>query len=164
MSKSVYWDAYYALNKEKIKARKNNWYKNPKNKKKIKAWGARAKEYAVGYREKNKEKIKILYRAWASSFRGRLNRRVRQRNRNQMLKDLSLNTVQAVYEENIKIFGTLTCYLCLKPISFGDDHLEHKTPLARGGGNGSENLAVACKSCNWKKHSKTVEEFLCRRK
>lgn len=74
-------------------------------------------------------------------------------------KDLTTQIIQRVYEENIKQYGTLTCYLCLKPIEFGKDHLEHKTPISRGGSNEYENLAVACQACNCRKHTKTVEEF-----
>lgn len=76
-----------------------------------------------------------------------------------MRKDLTGATVQLVYEDNIKKYGTLTCYLCLKPIPFGKDQLEHKIPLVRGGSNNYDNLAIACKHCNCTKHSKTIEEF-----
>ena len=71
--------------------------------------------------------------------------------------------IQMTYEDNIKQFGTLTCYLCLKPIEFGKDHLEHKTPLSRGGSYEYENLGVSCARCNLKKNNRTVEEFLSRK-
>ena len=64
---------------------------------------------------------------------------------------LTIQTLQQVYEDNIKRFGTLTCIYCLKPIEFGKDTLEHKIPLCRGGTNNYENLAIACKSCNSKR-------------
>ena len=67
--------------------------------------------------------------------------------------------IQQVYEENIKEYGTLTCYLCFKPIEFGQDCLEHKTPLSRGGTNEYNNLAIAHRSCNCKKNNKTLKEF-----
>ena len=73
---------------------------------------------------------------------------------------LSKKTIQIVYEDNIKRFGTLTCYLCLNSIEFGKDHLEHKIPLVRGGTNEYNNLAIACQKCNCKKHNKTEEEFI----
>lgn len=72
---------------------------------------------------------------------------------------LTIKIIQFVYEDNIKRFGTLTCYLCLNPIAFGKDHLEHKTPLSRGGTNERNNLEVACQSCNCKKHTKTELEY-----
>ena len=72
---------------------------------------------------------------------------------------LTLEVVQKVYEDNIKRYKTLTCYLCLKPIPFGKDHLEHKIPLSRSGTNKYNNLGIACQKCNNKKFTKTEEEF-----
>lgn len=73
---------------------------------------------------------------------------------------LSIQTIQLVYEDNIKKYGTLTCYLCLKPILFSEDSLEHKIPLVRGGSNEYNNLAIAHQSCNKKKNKKTYEEYM----
>jgi 5-methylcytosine-specific restriction endonuclease McrA len=39
-------------------------------------------------------------------------------------------------------------------------HVDHMTPLSRGGSNGPENLVCACRRCNLSKHNKTVPEFL----
>ena len=72
---------------------------------------------------------------------------------------LTIKTVQRVYEDNIKKYGTLTCYLCEESILFGNDSLEHKIPLSRGGTNVYKNLDVACCDCNYKKHTKTDKEF-----
>jgi 5-methylcytosine-specific restriction endonuclease McrA len=72
---------------------------------------------------------------------------------------LTVKTIQQIYENNIKHYGTLTCYLCEKPISFGDDHLEHKVPLSRGGTNISSNLGIAHGHCNCKKWNRTEEEY-----
>jgi 5-methylcytosine-specific restriction endonuclease McrA len=80
--------------------------------------------------------------------------------RRNLENSLSIADVQDVYEENIKYFGELTCYLCLKPIEFGQDSLEHKQPLSRGGINARDNLAIAHRSCNCKKNDKTLEEFI----
>lgn len=73
--------------------------------------------------------------------------------------ELTIQTIQQVYEDNIKQYGTLTCYLCLKPIEFRQDALEHKIPLSRGGTNEYNNLAIAHRSCNSRKHNKTEEEY-----
>lgn len=72
---------------------------------------------------------------------------------------LSIHTIQQVYEDNIKQYGTLTCYLCLQPIEFGKDTLEHKIPLVRGGTNVYNNLAISCQRCNYRKHDKTEIEY-----
>lgn len=74
--------------------------------------------------------------------------------------ELTPKTIQLVYEDNIKRYGTLTCYLCIEPIIFGADNLEHKQPLSRGGTNEYNNLAVSCHRCNCKKNNKTLEEYL----
>lgn len=73
--------------------------------------------------------------------------------------ELTIKTIQQVYEDNINKFKTLTCYLCLKPIEFGKDNLEHKIPLVRGGINVYDNLAISCGKCNRKKHTKTEAEY-----
>jgi len=81
-------------------------------------------------------------------------------NKRLLRKDLKGSTIQLVYEDNIKKYGTLTCYLCLNPIIFGKDQLEHKIPVSRGGSNDYDNLGVSCKRCNNKKGAKTVDEYL----
>jgi 5-methylcytosine-specific restriction endonuclease McrA len=39
-------------------------------------------------------------------------------------------------------------------------HVDHKTPLSRGGSNWPSNIVCACAECNMKKNAKTAEEFL----
>ena len=43
-------------------------------------------------------------------------------------------------------------------------HIDHKTPLSRGGTNWPDNLCLACPDCNRSKGASTVEEFLARRR
>lgn len=52
----------------------------------------------------------------------------------------------------------MRCYYCAAPLSAGF-HIDHRTPLARGGSNGPENLCVACPTCNCRKGAKTEAEF-----
>jgi len=73
---------------------------------------------------------------------------------------LTIGTVQKVYEDNIKLFGTLTCIYCLNPISFGKDTLEHVYPVCKGGTNERSNLDIACIHCNCMKHKRTYEEVI----
>ena len=72
---------------------------------------------------------------------------------------LTVRDVQSLYESNINNFGTLTCYLCFSPIAFGDDAIDHKTPVSRGGTNDLCNIGIAHKSCNCKKSARTEEEY-----
>jgi len=41
----------------------------------------------------------------------------------------------------------------------GKGELEHRIPVARGGGNSLDNITLACFLCNKEKHNKTPEEF-----
>lgn len=50
------------------------------------------------------------------------------------------------------------CAYCETPLD-GKYHVDHMTPLCRGGTNGWENLALVCPPCNHHKYTKTVEEF-----
>jgi len=56
------------------------------------------------------------------------------------------------------------CYYCGKLFFNGnlifDRHIEHKTPLSRGGTNDVSNIVLSCSKCNRIKHTKTHDEFL----
>lgn len=83
-----------------------------------------------------------------------------RRYRNQAVGSITIDTIQKVYEDNIKKFGTLTCVYCNYPIVFGNDTIDHRTPIVRGGTNRRNNLTIACRNCNSKKHTRTPREFL----
>lgn len=106
------------------------------------------------------EKSRIYQKRWKQTEKGRLSQKRHNLIHRTRTRNLSIQTIQQIYEENIKQYGTLTCYLCLKPIEFKQDSLDHKIPLVRGGTNVKENLAIAHRSCNCRKKDKTVEEFL----
>lgn len=86
-------------------------------------------------------------------------RRVQRHNSRTQGGRLTVKLMQIVYEDNIKKYGTLTCYLCLKSIEFKQDSIDHKIPLSRGGTNEYKNLAITHLSCNKKKHTKTEMEY-----
>lgn len=127
---------YRIKNKEKVKLWLFQWRK--KNKKRIKV-------YDENWRYKNPKKIKLYGQKRYALKKGG--------------GELPLKRIQQVYEDNIKRFGTLTCYLCYVSIKFGEDSLDHKTPLSRGGDNKYENLGVAHFRCNCRKHNKTEKEY-----
>lgn len=54
----------------------------------------------------------------------------------------------------------LPCEYCGIDPGPGLREVDHKTPFARGGPHGIENLAVSCKACNSGKSTMTSEEFL----
>lgn len=51
------------------------------------------------------------------------------------------------------------CYLCGNHLDLEDITVDHVKPIACGGTNAIENLKIACKECNVKKGSKSLEEF-----
>lgn len=53
----------------------------------------------------------------------------------------------------------IRCYLCGKFIKRGYRHVDHIIPLSKGGAHRPANLAVACVTCNQKKHNKMPGEI-----
>lgn len=62
--------------------------------------------------------------------------------------------------ELLKLYGD-RCWYCQTELDIV--HLEHKTPLSRGGSHSYENCVPSCPECNLSKGTLTEEEFLVRR-
>lgn len=125
----------YYKNYSEVREYQNNWQRSEKS-----------REYQRAYYHKNKEKFRIKDKI--------------QNARRRSAGYLTRKEVQALYEDNIKHYGTLTCYLCGKQIEFGKDHLDHKLPITRGGITEFSNMGVSCQRCNLSKNNKTVDEFM----
>jgi 5-methylcytosine-specific restriction endonuclease McrA len=174
---------YYIKNRDKILNYFKKYNRLPEIKKIHRVrYGA---EYQQKYRVKNKEKLNLQRRnkrhekgiskgykrsrpvgSLGLSNLSLEERKIRKKAENALYKErfrnggkLTIKDIQQIYEDNIKQYSTLTCYLCLKPIEFGKDSLDHKIPLSRGGTNIKENLAIAHMRCNYKKHNKTEQEY-----
>ena len=142
---------YYIKNREKILKQSKEWW--IKNRRKMLIW---MKKYGKKHRKKKREYMR-KYRN-LNSERYKIYNQIRySRKKNGGV--LTIQTIQRVYEDNIKKYGTLTCEYDRKPIQFGQDSLDHKIPLSRSGSNDYENLCVACRKCNREKHNKTDKEF-----
>ena len=144
---------YRLKNKKKIKERDRLY--RLKNRKKMLM-------YSKIYYIKNKEELLIKNKKWAKEhpLKMRMYRKLNISKR-RALGYITLQIIQMVYEDNVKKYGTLTCILCNKPIKFGEDTLEHKMPISRGGTNEYSNLGIAHNICNIRKHNKTLKEWLC---
>jgi len=145
---------YYQQNKKKINHRVAEYRK--RNPEKCQRWHKNfhekhskeeRREYARNWYKKNSKRAKLYACAYKSRKRSADG-------------ELIIQTIQRIYKDNVKRYGVLTCYLCRKPIISGDSCLEHRIPLSRGRTNKKHNLVIAHRSCNSKKHSKTVGEFI----
>lgn len=156
-----YQKQYRGDNKKKIAKRVKQWRED--NPKRNKQWfqdnREHRKKYKNQYNINNKVEIAIRAKQYRQTPAGKMAVKAGRHNRRTLLKGLTKETIQRVYEDNIKKFGTLTCCLCFKPIEFGEDSLEHKTPLTREGTNEYENLGIAHYICNIKKHTMTLSEW-----
>ena len=52
------------------------------------------------------------------------------------------------------------CFYCRKSLGKKNNHVDHMTPITRGGTNHADNKCVCCHSCNARKHQMTADEFM----
>ena len=163
LCKSHYRKQYRRDNKEKIRVYSKQYRKQyyQDHIEYFRDYGRREDriEYMKYYYQDNKEQMIEWYKRWCKTEVGKASNKAYQHNRRLLTKDLTKEIVQKVYEANIARFGVLTCYSCFKLIIDNDDSLEHLIPVSRGGGNEYDNLAVAHRGCNSKKHTKTLDEY-----
>jgi 5-methylcytosine-specific restriction endonuclease McrA len=77
--------------------------------------------------------------------------------RQKRIKEASDGTVTA---EILKtIYAQSICFYCQQEISPKYRTIDHKLPIIRGGKHSIDNICMACKDCNYRKHDKTVEEY-----
>jgi len=114
------------------------------------------------YKIENREQIKVYHQHYRKEHAKQY--RIYDQNRRSKTGRLTIKGLQNLYEGNIKTFGTLTCYLCLRPIEFGQDSVDHRIPLSRGGTHTIRNLGVVHRLCNSLKGVKTEEEYRCSRR
>ncbi len=53
----------------------------------------------------------------------------------------------------------IACAYCSSPTIKGHRHVDHMTPLIRGGYHTADNLTISCAGCNIRKGSMTAAEF-----
>lgn len=61
----------------------------------------------------------------------------------------------------VALFATAKCCAyCGKPMRSVEKSLDHVTPLSRGGAHSVTNVVVACKPCNFSKHTRMLDEWI----
>lgn len=106
--------------------------------------------------ERNCESVKKKAKEWAENNPIKVteyNRRKKARKRNQFG---SFATWMIRY---YRVVQQDTCFYCGMDIS-EEYQLEHMTPLSRGGLHCWTNTCLSCRDCNFRKHTKTLEEFV----
>lgn len=66
------------------------------------------------------------------------------------------------HAKRLRIFNKChgLCHYCHKKLTLDDCHIDHMTPISRGGSNDDDNLTLACPECNESKGTLTENEYL----
>lgn len=143
-----------------------------------------SREYHKKYKENNREKVAAMHRKWKQENKKKhcqLNKKSRlnnlEKSRERVMEYIKQNPhVMRVSGQNRRAreknavgkFGKKDievllqkqknkCAFCFCKIK--TYHIDHITPLARGGTNLPENLQILCQLCNQTKHAKDPIEF-----
>ena len=105
--------------------------------------------------EDNREKYNEQKRNYFKTKSGKLAQLNKYHKRRAKIKDSCLSV------EKIKeiIDNTKKCYWCGSLLKKGDVHIDHYTPLSKGGTHTIENIVVSCPKCNLSKGNKDPYEF-----
>jgi len=157
-------------NKEKMLNLKKQWKeKYPEkhkehNRKYRSKHSTRRNEYMKKYRITNKEYTKKNNKKWRM-LNSEYQRKWKKNNPNKIREywhkrrlngTIKKGIINKIVNENIFKYGTITCEKCKKECE-DDYHIDHITPVSKGGGNNYENLQVLYSHCNVTKHSNIVD-------
>ena len=136
----LYKKTYYGAHREEILLYRKKYYDTHKEE---------SKEYYQNNRHVwKKHQVSSVYKEY---------QRVYQSQRRKDLKDRGSYFPKDIKDLYVSQGGS--CYYCRVDIETGY-HIEHMTPLGRGGRNDISNICLACVPCNLQKHTKTAEEFM----
>jgi 5-methylcytosine-specific restriction endonuclease McrA len=139
------------------------------------AWRSRNadkhRQISRDYRRKNKAKCRVKDKQYTQQPE------VKQRRREQYASDADFRekikartkkhsarrrgavSTETIYRRKVWERDEKRCYLCGLQVDLKAMHLEHKTPISRGGAHTYENVGCACARCNLSKQNKTEKEF-----
>lgn len=107
--------------------------------------------YAAEYREKNKELLRLKDKIRSKEEDRRVQHRASRRKRKALLK-WSADGLHHTGQDVARLFEQQAglCAYCHDKLG-PDYHVDHIVPLSRGGGNGPDNICLACPACNLNK-------------
>lgn len=126
------------------------------------------REYFGQYKNKRNGVTKIGFRnscrkcmAARTSEYDRLNPEsvLGRRQRRALNEDIAGGYLSDEEFERIRVALGDCCRYCGEPLYRGG-HLDHLTPVSRGGSHNSNNVTLACRSCNLEKGNKTFDEYI----
>lgn len=155
---------WLAANPEKCRKATREW--NAANPETMSAnsrkWNAANPERARENKRRWLEDRPGYFREWAAANPEKLRANVRRRHARK-LSQLGLWHHMEAQLESLMYQSQEGCYYyCGRLLDWKNrinSPLEHKTPLSRGGVHGFDNWCIACRSCNSRKGTKTIEEF-----
>lgn len=171
--KLEYQREWYQQNREERITRQRQWYQENK-------------DIVEAYREANKERVSERMRQWRISNVDIIRQYQEEWRKENAMKILDYSrkyrtkyphikrlsetrrrarkrSAEGIFTwddvENLFVLQVSQCVYCEADLGT-DFHIDHITPLSRGGDNTAENIQLLCRACNLKKHAKTHDEFL----
>jgi len=159
------------LNPEKIRDGKRNW--NAINSEKINKnarehyasdadFRKRMCEYSHEYYSAHREEVLRRVHKWVQNNREKVRKynRISWHRHRAFKKNTTIGSLPARYDDALYEDQHGLCYYCGASLEETGQHIEHMTPLSRGGAHALYNLVLSCPTCNLRKHTKTAEEFI----
>lgn len=136
---------YRLKNKEHIKKVRAEYYQKNKQK---------HLDNMAKYYEENTEKVKKRTAKYAKTDKGIAIRRNVWHKRTMLHRETDITTE---YLKN-KLDKSIICYYCFKILD--EKHIDHFTPVAKGGKHIMSNIVISCPTCNLTKSAKDPIKFI----
>ena len=123
--------------------------------------GDACKVAAAEYRKANRSRSAEVGREWRRKNPGKARAIVSARRARLRGAAVGDRKAYAAFVDWARAAKSVPCYWCRKPTKPGKDsrHIDHITPLAKGGADAVGNLCVSCPNCNLTKNAKQPFEF-----
>ncbi len=151
----------YQENKQDVISKSQEYYANNKecSKKRMKKYRETNKiyfyKYNKQYRESNRNAIAEQHKQYYKTNKGKAVSKNSEYKRRNIKKQGDVTTKQLLeLQQNSK-----NCYWCKTSLNNKKVHIDHYSPLSKGGEHTISNLVVSCSKCNLSKYSKDPLEF-----
>lgn len=114
----------------------------------------KVKKNWVEWRVKNSEKLSIYRRKYSEKYPHIVRARKHKR---RVIDESQTQSIDPMYIKDLFCIQLGVCVYCSTKLD--KYQIDHKTPVARGGGNENQNLQLLCPTCNRRKGAKTDGEY-----